>query len=126
VRVQYLEQHNLKPQKFYLDNEQAILKGTQSGKLLNLTGDRAVLDTITEKAEDFIANILLHTGGPARPTFDFQSEHHPWVAAAFKDIKISDPVRDEGKVVVSTMVPNISVMRIYVPSSFAPLDRVIY
>jgi hypothetical protein len=70
---------------------------------MNLTGNRAVLDAVMEKAEDFIANVLLHMGEPSRPTVDFRLEHHPWVAAAFQDMRISNPVRDEG-IAVSTQV----------------------
>jgi hypothetical protein len=55
-----------------------------------------------EKAEDFLAS-LPRTGEPSRPNINFREEHHPWVSAAFEDMKKSNPVRDEG-IAVSTQV----------------------
>jgi hypothetical protein len=86
-----------------IDYEQAILKGSPGGKLINLTGDKAVLGLIMEKAEDFITNVLLHSVDTASETIDFRCYDHPWVDAAYEDMKISNPVRDEG-IVVATQV----------------------
>lgn len=82
----------------------AILNGNRSGMLLNLTGDRVVLDSILEHAKEFLMNGLpVDLGDPAPPTPDFRSVDHPWIAAARQDMRNSDPVRDEG-IVVSTQV----------------------
>lgn len=87
----------------YRANVQAILKGSPGGKLINLTGDKAVLDLIMEKAEEFITNVLLHSIDPESETIDFRNYDHPWVDAAYEDMKISSPVWDEG-IAVATQV----------------------
>ena len=72
--------------------------------LLNLTGDRSVLDAIMDYAEDFLVNGLpVDLGNPAPPSPDFHSVDHPWIASARADMLQSNPVRDEG-IVVSTQV----------------------
>ena len=72
--------------------------------LLNLTGDRSVLDAIMDHADEFLVNGLpVDLGNPAPPPPDFRSIDHPWVASAREDMRQSNPVRDEG-IVVSTQV----------------------
>lgn len=72
--------------------------------LLNLTGDRKVLDAIMEQAEEFLANGLpVDLGNPAPPPPNFAEVEHPWIASARDDMLKSNPVRDEG-IVVSTQV----------------------
>jgi hypothetical protein len=72
--------------------------------LLNLTGDRSVLDSILEKAEEFLKDGLpVDMGNPAPPTPDFRTVSHPWISSAREDMLKSNPVRDEG-IVVSTQV----------------------
>ncbi len=72
--------------------------------LLNLTGDRAVLDALMDKAEDFLANGLpVDLGNPAPEPPNFRSVDHPWIATARDEMLSSNPVRDEG-IVVSTQV----------------------
>ena len=76
--------------------------------LLNLTGDRSVLDAIMEKAEDFLVNSLpVDLGNPAPPTPDFRSVAHPWIGAAKDEMTKSNPIRDEG-IVVSTQVAYVA------------------
>ena len=88
--------------------KQAILNGSRNGMILNLTGDRDVLDAIMVKAEDFLVNSLpVDLGHPAPPTPDFRSVDHPWIASAKKDMLQSNPVRDEG-IVVSTQVAYVA------------------
>lgn len=82
----------------------AILNGSRKGMLLNLTGDRKVLDAIMEQAEEFLANGLpVDLGNPAPPPPNFAEVEHPWIASARDDMLKSNPVRDEG-IVVSTQV----------------------
>ena len=84
--------------------KQAILNGNREGMLLNLTGDRSVLDAVMEEAEDFLVNGLpVDLGNPAPPTPDFRAVEHPWIASAKDEMAKSNPVRDEG-IVVSTQV----------------------
>lgn len=72
--------------------------------LLNLTGDRPVLDAIMVRGEAFLVNgVPVDFGHPAPPPPDFWAVDHPWIASAREDILTSDPVRDEG-IVVSTQV----------------------
>ena len=81
-----------------------ILNGNRSGVIMNLTGDRRVLDAILDKAEDFLANDLpVDLGNPSEPTPDFRVVEHPWIEKAREDMLKSNPVRDEG-IVVSTQV----------------------
>lgn len=81
-----------------------ILNGNRSGVIMNLTGDRRVLDAILDKAEDFLANDLpVDLGNPSEPTPDFRVVEHPWIEKAREDMVKSNPVRDEG-IVVSTQV----------------------
>ncbi|KAL9189535.1 hypothetical protein ACHAXT_009210 [Thalassiosira profunda] len=83
---------------------EAILNGNREGMLLNLTGDRSVLDAIMPEAEDFLLNGLpVDLGNPAPPTPDFRAVEHPWIASAKDEMIKSNPVRDEG-IVVSTQV----------------------
>jgi hypothetical protein len=70
--------------------------------LLNLTGDRSVLDAIMEKVENFIENCL-PSPDSENQTPDFRSVDHPWISAAREDQHQSNPIRDEG-IAVSTQV----------------------
>merc|ERR1711966_557993 len=86
----------------------AILNGSRAGMLMNLTGDRSVLDAIMVKAEDFLLNgVPVDLGNPALPTPDYRLVDHPWIASAKKDMLMSGPVRDEG-IVVSTQVAYVA------------------
>jgi hypothetical protein len=82
-----------------------MLNGSRSGILLNLTGDRPVLDAVMEKAEQFLLNGLpaSDSGTSQSPTPDFRSVDHPWIAAAKEAQKTTNPLRDEG-IAVSTQV----------------------
>ena len=72
--------------------------------LLNLTGDRSVLDTIKDSAKDFLMNKLpVDLGNSPPPIPDFRSVDHPWIASAKKEMEQKEPVQDEG-IVVSTQV----------------------
>eukprot|EP00584_Thalassiosira_punctigera_P001492 CAMPEP_0172534620 /NCGR_PEP_ID=MMETSP1067-20121228/6914_1 /TAXON_ID=265564 ORGANISM="Thalassiosira punctigera, Strain Tpunct2005C2" /NCGR_SAMPLE_ID=MMETSP1067 /ASSEMBLY_ACC=CAM_ASM_000444 /LENGTH=1239 /DNA_ID=CAMNT_0013319433 /DNA_START=10 /DNA_END=3729 /DNA_ORIENTATION=+ len=87
---------------------ETILNGSRNGMLLNLTGDRIVLDAIMIEAGEFLVNSLpWDLGHQAPPTPDFRSEDHPWIASASTDMLQSDPVRDEG-IVVSTQVAYVA------------------
>jgi len=87
---------------------EAILNGSRNGMVLNLTGDRTVLDAIMVEAGDFLVNSLLwDLGHPVPPTPDFRSVDHPWIASAEKEMIQSNPVRDEG-IVVSTQVAYVA------------------
>lgn len=73
--------------------------------LLNLTGDKPVLDAVMEKAENFLLNGIPHSdsGTSQSPTPDFRSIDHPWIAAAREAQMTTNPLRDEG-IAVSTQV----------------------
>jgi presequence protease len=73
--------------------------------LLNLTGDRTVLDAIMDKAEKFLTDGLpaVDLGNEPPKTPDFRSVAHPWIDAAQVDMEANNPIRDEG-IVVSTQV----------------------
>lgn len=72
--------------------------------LLNLTGDRSVIDAVMEKAEDFLLNAISPSDSNSQPpTPDFRSVDHPWIAAAREQQQASNPMRDEG-IAVSTQV----------------------
>lgn len=87
---------------------QAILNGNRNGMILNLTGDRSVLDALMVEAGEFLVNGLpWDLGHPAPPTPDFRSVDHPWIASAEQDMVQSNPVRDEG-IVVSTQVAYVA------------------
>jgi len=84
--------------------KQSILNGSRKGMVLNLTGDRSVIDAIMEKAEDFLTNgVPVDLGNPAPLTPDFRAVEHPWIESARQEMHDSNPVRDEG-IVVSTQV----------------------
>ena len=87
------------------DLRDSILKGNRGGMLLDITGDRKVLDAIMEKAETFLSKDSFPELGSdqAPPSIDFRSTPHPWVESAIKDMQIFDPLRDEG-IAVATQV----------------------
>ena len=81
-----------------------ILDGSREGMVLNLTGDEAVLDAVTEHAEEFLTNGLpLDLGRTPDVTPDFRSVPHPWMVSAEREMEETDPVRDEF-ISVSTQV----------------------
>lgn len=81
-----------------------ILDGSREGMVLNLTGDEAVLDAVTEHAKEFLTNgIPLDLGRTPDVTPDFRSVPHPWMVSAEREMEESDPVRDEF-ISVSTQV----------------------
>ena len=83
---------------------QAIINGNRNGMILNLTGDRYVLDSTMEVAEDFLVNKLpVDLGNPAPPTPDFRSVDHPWVAPAREEMMKAYPSPNEG-IAVPTQV----------------------
>lgn len=83
---------------------QAIINGNRNGMILNLTGDRYVLDSTMEVAEDFLVNKLpVDLGNPAPPTPDFRSVDHPWVAPAREEMMRAYPSQNEG-IAVPTQV----------------------
>jgi Zn-dependent M16 (insulinase) family peptidase len=82
----------------------AILNGNRKGMVLNLTGDKKVLDALVDAAEKFLLNDLpVDLGNPGPPTPDFRSVKHPWISSAREEMLKNNPVRDEG-IVVSTQV----------------------
>ena len=82
----------------------AIINGNRSGMILNLTGDKYVLDAAMEVAEDFLVNKLpVDLGNPAPPTPDFRSTEHPWVAPAREEMSRAFSSQDEG-IAVPTQV----------------------
>jgi Zn-dependent M16 (insulinase) family peptidase len=83
---------------------QAIVNGNRNGMILNLTGDRYVLDATMEIAEDFLNNKLpVDLGNPAPPTPDFRSTEHPWVAPALEEMMSAFSSQNEG-IAVPTQV----------------------
>ena len=83
---------------------QNIINGNRDGMILNLTGDRYVLDTAMEVAEDFLVNKLpVDLGNPAPPTPDFRSTDHPWVSPAREEMMKTFDSQDEG-IAVPTQV----------------------
>ena len=82
----------------------AIINGNRNGMILNLTGDKYVLDAAMEVAEDFLVNKLpVDLGNPAPPTPDFRSTEHPWVAPAQDEMSRAFSSQDEG-IAVPTQV----------------------
>ena len=83
---------------------QAIINGNRNGMILNLTGDRYVLDATMEIAEDFLVNKLpVDLGNPAPPTPDFRFTEHPWVAPAREEMMTAFSSQGEG-IAVPTQV----------------------
>ena len=75
----------------------AIINGAREGMILNLTGDRYVLDAAMEVAEEFLVNKLpVDLGNPAPPTPNFRSIPHPWVNRAVQEMKGAYSSQDEG------------------------------
>lgn len=74
--------------------EDATCRG---GMMLDITGDKAVLDSIQPKVEEFLKKL------PGDPKGDkpvnFYAEKHPWVADAKKMMAEQTPLVDEGFVV---------------------------
>ncbi|KAL7472131.1 hypothetical protein ACHAXS_012467 [Conticribra weissflogii] len=82
----------------------AILNANRDGMLLDITGDRVVLDGAMESAKQFLIDRLpLDVGNKPPPSPNFRSVPHPWIEAARNDMNANDSVQDEG-IVVSTQV----------------------
>ena len=69
----------------------------RGGMVLDVTGDKAVLDSIQPKVEEFLNELPGDSKG-AKP-IDFYSEIHPWVPEAKKRMAEETPIQDEGFVV---------------------------
>jgi Zn-dependent M16 (insulinase) family peptidase len=83
---------------------QAIINGNRNGMILNLTGDKYVLDATMKIAEDFLVNKLpVDLGNPAPPAPDFRSVEHPWVAPAREEMMRTFSSQNEG-IAVPTQV----------------------
>lgn len=66
----------------------------RDGMILNLTGDKAVLDTIQPSVDAFLTSLPGDSNGGKLQ--DFYKEAHPWVVAARKEMPEKVPIQDEG------------------------------
>ena len=71
----------------------------RDGMILNLTGDKEVLDTIQPSVEEFLKELPGDAESSKLP--DFYKETHPWVLAAREEMAEKAPLEDEGFVVPS-------------------------
>eukprot|EP00566_Odontella_aurita_P036387 CAMPEP_0113595386 /NCGR_PEP_ID=MMETSP0015_2-20120614/39674_1 /TAXON_ID=2838 /ORGANISM="Odontella" /LENGTH=1132 /DNA_ID=CAMNT_0000502629 /DNA_START=33 /DNA_END=3431 /DNA_ORIENTATION=- /assembly_acc=CAM_ASM_000160 len=78
----------------------ALLKQTKcrDGMILDITGDKRVMETIAPEVESFLSN-LPGDAAPSEKFQDFYSEDHPWVTQAKSEMSSAAPLVDEGFVV---------------------------
>lgn len=69
----------------------------RSGMMLDITGDKRVLESIEASVKEFLSSLPGDNDGQASP--DFYSEVHPWVEEAKKRMAEAVPIADEGFVV---------------------------
>lgn len=69
----------------------------RSGMLLDITGDKDVLDTIKPSVDNFISSLPGDAKGKKLP--DFYNVEHPWATRAKVDMPNLAPLKDEGFVV---------------------------
>lgn len=69
----------------------------RDGMILNLTGDKAVLDTIQPSVDSFLSGLPGDAEGAKLP--NFYKEEHPWITAARAEMADSLPIEDEGFIV---------------------------
>jgi len=69
----------------------------RSGMILDVTGEKKVLEDIDSEVESFLNSLPGKAGGSTVP--DFYKELHPWVPEAKKKMEEQLPVKDEGFVV---------------------------
>merc|ERR1739838_130632 len=69
----------------------------RDGMVLDITGDKTVLDTIQPTVEEFPKVLPGDSDGVKQQ--DFYSVQHPWVIQAKEEMKVMAPLIDEGFVV---------------------------
>jgi len=69
----------------------------RDGMVLDITGDKTVLDTIQPTVEEFLKVLPGDSDGVKQQ--DFYSVQHPWVIQAKEEMKVMAPLIDEGFVV---------------------------
>ena len=75
-----------------------LVKATcRSGMMLDITGDKAVMDTIKPSVDAFLASLPGDADGDKLP--DFYNTVHPWVVEAKAEMESMAPLKDEGFVV---------------------------
>jgi len=77
----------------------AILNKTtcRNGMMLDITGDKAVMDAIQPSVDAFLESLPGDVDGDKLP--DFYNTEHPWVIKAKAEMATMAPVQDEGFVV---------------------------
>jgi len=70
----------------------------RDGVIVNLTGDKAVLDTVQPDVDKFISSL---PGDGSNKLPDFYTTEHPWITAARAEMSQAAPVKDEGFVVAT-------------------------
>jgi len=69
----------------------------RSGMILDITGDKAVMDTIKPSVDAFLESLPGDADGEKLP--DFYNTEHPWVIKAKEEMAEVAPLKDEGFVV---------------------------
>jgi Zn-dependent M16 (insulinase) family peptidase len=69
----------------------------RSGMILDITGDKAVMDTIKPSVDAFLESLPGDADGEKLP--DFYNTEHPWVTKAKEEMAEVAPLKDEGFVV---------------------------
>jgi Zn-dependent M16 (insulinase) family peptidase len=69
----------------------------RSGMLLDITGDKAVLDTISQSVTRFLEEIPGNPDGDKLQ--DFYNTEHPWITKAKEEMTKITPLKDEGFIV---------------------------
>ena len=69
----------------------------RSGMILDITGDKAVMDTIKPSVDAFLESLPGDADGAKLP--DFYNTEHPWATKAKKDMVEMAPLKDEGFIV---------------------------
>eukprot|EP00797_Seminavis_robusta_P012452 Sro196_g083410.1 Presequence protease (268) ;mRNA; r:17649-18452 len=97
----------------------AILRGNRKGMILNLTGEKAVLQQIAPKVSRFLTKQLNDRGSETQLP-NFAKAVHPWVPEAKQRMAADSPVRNEG-IVMATKVNYVgSGAPLYGPYSAIP------
>ena len=80
--------------------KQKLLSSSLDGAILNLSGDRGVLNASKIAVKTFLVNLLPKTRSlpsvPVRDLLpDFSKVDHPWIEQVQKDMKRLNPIKDE-------------------------------
>jgi len=90
----------------------------RDGMIINLTGDKEVLDTIQPSVDAFLKELPGDSSGAKLP--DFYKESHPWIVAAKEEMAKKTPLEDEGFVVSSQVSYVGKAGRLYEPNEVVP------